>query len=116
MPLRELLARAVAEDNHQRYASVKALHDCGKRIATPGPLRHHRHADFAGAARVTVGDIHRRLFVAREDQRHLAVFMKRIEDRQNVIAGQSRHELHAFGSKNIDDSIGYTPLSGFLSI
>ena len=66
-PLRQLLARAMTEDHHQRHTIGKGIDDGGKSIAAPRPFGHHRDADFAGAARVAVGDVHGRLLVARQD-------------------------------------------------
>ncbi len=87
-----------------------------KALQRPGPFGHHRDTDFAGAARITVGDIHGRLLMARQDQRHLAVFMQRVEDRQNIVARQCGDELYSFGLENIDDGIGNAHDGFFLSI
>ena len=40
--------------------------------------------------------------------RHLAILVQRIEDRQNIVARQCGHEFHPLGLENIDDGIGNT--------
>ena len=113
---RQLLARAVTEDNHQRHTIGEGIHDSGKSIAAPRALGDHRDADLAGAARIAVGDVHRRLLMARQDQSHLAIFMQGVEDRQNIVARQCGHEFYLFGLENIDYGIGDAHGSFFLSI
>ena len=40
--------------------------------------------------------------------------MKRVKQRQNVIAGQRGDEFHAFGLENINDSVGNSHTQGYL--
>src|SRR3990172_2041078 len=112
--LGELLARAVTENHHQGNTIGKRVDDGGKGVAPPRPLGDHRHAGLAGAARIAVRHENRRLFVARQDQRDLAVLVKGVEQRQNIVTGQPGDEFHVFGLENVNDGVGNAHHQGYL--
>ncbi len=96
----------MAENHHQWHAIGECIHDGRKRIAAPRPFGHHRDTDLARAARIPVGDIHSRLLMAGQDQRHLSVLMQRVEDRQDIVSRQRRDEFHSLDLENIHDGVG----------
>ena len=110
----ELLARAMAEDNHQGHAVGESIDDGGHRIASPRSLGHHGHSGLAATPGVTVGHEHGGLLVTRENQWNIIFLMKRIEQREDIVTRECGDELDSLGLENIDNRICDTHVCSYL--
>ena len=96
----------MAENDHERNTVSECVDDRGEGVAASGPFGDHCDTYLTGAPGIPVGNIHGALLVAGQHQRHLAVLMKRVKDRQNIIPRQGRNEFASFGLENIHYGIG----------
>jgi hypothetical protein len=110
----ELLARAMAEDNHQGHAVGERIDDGGHRIASPRTLGHHGHSGLTATTGVTVGHEYGGLLVTREDQWNIIFLVKRIEQGKNIVTREGGNELNALGLENIDNRVCDTHVCSYL--
>ena len=102
----ELLADLVARDlsrDHQdpRRGRVRGVQS-GRRVQQTGSGHGHRDADAAAGARVSIGHVGRRAFVAHGDESDRLV-AKRGDDAVELNAGKPERHLHALAGQRLHD-------------
>ena len=93
------MRRHLPGDDDERDGIAQRVGQAGDGIGGAGPGRDQHGADLAGRARITLGGMHRALFVPHQDVPHLVLLEQRVVDRQHGAAGIAENVLDALIGK-----------------
>ncbi len=99
------MCRHLAGQAHQRHGIHQRIEQPGDRIGCTGTAGDQHATDAAGAARITLGRVHRRLLVTHQDVPDRRLLKQRVVDRQHGAARIAEHYLHTLFAQRTEQDL-----------